>query len=68
MSESFVVRESENGLWGTATRTCEIAWWTQGRTGLSVIFTHLFILQAFVVYHACSFYSSWTTVHNHQLL
>lgn len=52
MSESFVVRESESGLWGTATRICEIAWWTQGRTGLSMIFTHLFIPQAFVVYHA----------------
>lgn len=52
MSESSVVRESESSLWGTATRTCEIAWWTQGRTGLSMIFTHLFIPQAFVVYHA----------------
>lgn len=53
MSQSFVVRESKSGLWGTATWTCEIAWWTQGRTRLSMIFTHLFIPQAFVVYHGC---------------
>lgn len=53
MSQSFVVRESESGLWVTATRTCEITWWTQRRTRLSMIFIHLSIPQAFVAYPAC---------------
>lgn len=53
MSQSFVVRESESGLWVIATRTCEITWWTQGRTRLSMIFIHVSIPQAYVAYHAC---------------